>query len=305
MKKIDWQRRIRRLHFNLRRNPITLSGDEGKPYRTALYILAGLVLAVIVALASREEPQLMASAEVQSLQDRGVLRVGVRYDIPGLCGEEGGLEHDLAQLLAARILPDADPAASLQLIEVNAMTLGPKLDDGGIDMAIALTASPMAAKYSYSVPYYSDPCLLVALTGSPNFVLQNMEIGVAQSNKIRVSPEAALFADYSAAHPSLNLKAKTYASYPDMLEALVNGNIRAVLLTELYVARYAQDYPITATAFSLGTVDYALCAASDSTALTQLGTLLLNELKENGSLQALYQKNGLDPARIPSQEAAQ
>ena len=292
---------MRRLHFNLRRNPITLTGDEGKPYRMALYILAALVLVIIVALASREEPQLMASAEMLSLQDRGVLRVGVRYDVPGLCTEEGGLEHDLARLLTTRLLPDADPTASLQMIEVNAMTLGPKLDDGGIDVAIALAASPMATKYSYSIPYYSDPCLLVALAGTPSFALENMEVGVVQSNKIRESPEAVLFNAYSVAHPNLGLKAKTYASYPDMLDALANGEVRAVLLTELYAKRYKEAYPITATAFSFGTVDYAICAASDSAALAHIGSLLLSELTESGELLSLYRTNGLDPGRLPAQ----
>lgn len=300
MKKINWKRRIRRLHFNLRRNPVTFTGDEGKPYRTALIVVVCLALVIIVALASREEPQLMASAEVRSLQDRGVLRVGVRYDVPGLCGPEGGLEHDLARLLTERILPDADPSASLQMVEVNAMTSGPKLDDGGLDVVTALAASPMAAKYSYSIPYYSDPCLLVALTGTPTFALENMEVGVVQSNKIRQSPEALLFKAYSEAHASLNIKAKSYASYPDMLDALAAGKVRAVLLTELYVNRYVEAYPITATAFSFGTVDYAFCAAADSAALTQIATLLLKEIKEDGSLRDLYLSHGLNPDRIPA-----
>ena len=300
MKKTDWQKRIRRLHFNLRRKPITLVGDEGKPYRTALYILSALVLVIIVALASREEPQIMASAEVQSLQDRGVLRVGVRYDVPGLGSIEGGLEHDLARLLTERLLPGSDTAASLQLIEVNAMTLGTKLDVGGVDVVLALASSAMASKYSYSIPYYSDPCVLVAMAGSSNFLLENMEIGVVQSNKIRNSPEAALLGAYIADNPNLNLKSKTYASYPDMLDALAAGSIRAVLLTELYVVRYSQDYPIISTAFSIGSVNYALCSASDSAALAQLGTLLLNELKESGGLAALYMSNGLNTARIPA-----
>lgn len=303
MKKIDWRRRIRRLHFNLRRNPVTFTGDEGKPYRMALTVAVCLALVIIVALASREEPQLMASVEVRSLQDRGVLRVGVRYDVPGLCGPEGGLEHDLARLITERVLPDADPSASLQLVEVNAMTLGPKLDDGSLDVAIALAASPMASKYSYSIPYYSDPCLLVARTGTPAFALENMEIGVVQSNKIRQSPEAVLFTAYMGAHPTLNLKAKSYASYPDMLDALAAGKVRAVLLTELYASRYSEAYPITATAFSFGTVDYAVCAATDSGALTQIATLLLKQIKEDGALRDLYLSHGLNPDRMPAAAA--
>ena len=89
MKKIDWRKRLRRLEFNFRRHPITLVGDEGRPYRKALLILCGLLLVLLLALFSREEPQLMASPEVAGIQDRAVLRVGIRSDIPDL----GGLEH--------------------------------------------------------------------------------------------------------------------------------------------------------------------------------------------------------------------
>ena len=94
MKKIDWRKRLRRLEFNFRRHPITLVGDEGRPYRKALLILCGLLLVLLLALFSREEPQLMASPEVAGIQDRAVLRVGIRSDIPDL----GGLEQALAQI---------------------------------------------------------------------------------------------------------------------------------------------------------------------------------------------------------------
>lgn len=299
MKKIDWRKRIRRLQFNLRRSPVTLVGDAGKPYRAALAVAAGLLLVLILALASREEPQLMASAELLAIQDRGVLRVGVRQDVPGLNGPGGGLEQALAQRLAERVLPDADPSTCLQLVPVNAMTLGTKLDDGSVDAAIAMAAQPMAGQYSYSVPYYSDPCLLVALAGTPNFALENMEVGVVQSNGIRKSPELLLFQAYSAAHQGQNLKERTYASYPDMLDALARGDVRAVLLTELYASVYAEAYPIAATAFSFGTVDYAVCSPSDAPALASVATLLLQELQASGELASLYAAHGLNPARLP------
>ena len=98
MKKIDWRKRLRRLEFNFRRHPITLVGDEGRPYRKALLILCGLLLVLLLALFSREEPQLMASPEVDGIQDRAVLRVGIRSDIPDL----GGLEQALGPKAFAR-----------------------------------------------------------------------------------------------------------------------------------------------------------------------------------------------------------
>ena len=297
MKKNDWRKRLRRLEFNFRRHPITLVGDEGRPYRKALLILCGLLLVLLLALFSREEPQLMASPEVDSIQDRAVLRVGIRYDIPDL----SGLEQALAQAMAQKILPEADAATRLSLVEVNPMTAFPKLDDGSVDVVIAMVSSTMASQYYYSIPYYSDPCLLVTLEEGPAFQLLNMELGVVQSNNIRKSPELLLLEAYTATHAELGLKAKTYASYPDMLDALVRGEIRAALLPETYVELYGSLYPIAPSTFSFGTIDYAICAPSDASSLASIGTLVLNTLMADGQLSALYRANGLDPARIPVQ----
>lgn len=106
---------------------------------------------------------------------------------------------------------------------------------------------------------------------------------------------------YTATHAELGLKAKTYASYPDMLDALVRGEIRAALLPETYVELYGSLYPIAPSTFSFGTIDYAICAPSDASSLASIGTLVLNTLMEDGQLSALYRANGLDLARIPVQ----
>lgn len=298
MKKLDWRKRLRRLEFNLRRHPITLVGDEGRPYRNALLIFCGLLLVLLLALFSREEPQLMASPEVSSIQDRAVLRVGVRYDVPAL----GGLEQELAQAMAQKLLSEADDSTRLSLVEVNPMTAFPKLDDGSVDVVIAMVSSSMASQYYYSIPYYSDPCLLVTLEHGPAFQLLNMELGVVQSNDIRKSPELLLLEAYTATHGDLGLKAKIYASYPDMLDALVWGEIRAVLLPETYVELYGDTYPIAPSTFSFGTIDYAICAPSDASSLADIGTLVLDGLMADGRLTAMYRAHGLDPARIPVQE---
>ena len=95
----------------------------------------------------------MASPEVAGIQDRAVLRVGIRSDIPDL----GGLEQALAQAMAQKLLPDADAATRLSLVEVNPMTAFPKLDDGSVDVVIAMTSSSMASQYYYSIPIIPTP----------------------------------------------------------------------------------------------------------------------------------------------------
>ncbi|MDR0841579.1 MAG: transporter substrate-binding domain-containing protein [Christensenellaceae bacterium] len=291
--KVDPYQRIRRLQLNFRRVNITFIGDAGRPWRRACAVLLAIVALVLIAVFSRTQPQLMSSAEVLSIQERGMLRVGVRYDVPGMGGEEGGLEHELAELLAARILPEADPNARLRLVEVNSMTMGTKLDDGSVDVVIAMAGSAMSSQYHYSASYYSDPCVLVARRDAGHFELADMEIGAVQSNKLRTSPERLLLLAYIEAHPSMRLKATAWASYPDMLGALQRGQLPVALLPQLYVARYEETYDIVDTGFSPGNIDYAICSGSDSAVLAEIGTRMLEELRQSGELQRLYMKHGL------------
>ena len=61
----------------------TLIGDEGKPWRRAIAIAAGVLLLLVALIFGRAETQLMSSAEVKTVQERGVLRIGVIPDMPG------------------------------------------------------------------------------------------------------------------------------------------------------------------------------------------------------------------------------
>src|SRR5699024_1839646 len=118
---------------------------------------------------------------------------------------------------------------------------------------------------------------------------------------IRKSPELLLLEAYTATHAELGLKAKTYASYPDMLDALVRGEIRAALLPETYVELYGSLYPIAPSTFSFGTTAYAICAPSDASSFARLGPLVLNTLRPDGHLPPLSRANALALPRIPVQ----
>ena len=78
-----YRRKLRRVQLNFRRMNFTLIGDEGKPWRRAIAIAAGVLLLLVALIFGREETQLMSSAEVKTVQERGVLRIGVIPDMPG------------------------------------------------------------------------------------------------------------------------------------------------------------------------------------------------------------------------------
>ena len=78
-----YRRKLRRVQLNFRRMNFTLIGDEGKPWRRAIAIAAGVLLLLVALIFGRAETQLMSSAEVKTVQERGVLRIGVIPDMPG------------------------------------------------------------------------------------------------------------------------------------------------------------------------------------------------------------------------------
>jgi len=103
-----YRRKLRRVQLNFRRMNFTLIGDEGKPWRRAIAIAAGVLLLLVALIFGRAETQLMSSAEVKTVQERGVLRIGVIPDMPG-----AELEKELGRRIAAKLLPDADPESRI------------------------------------------------------------------------------------------------------------------------------------------------------------------------------------------------
>ena len=100
--------------------------------------------------------------EIQAIVDRGVLRVGVRDDMPGMgyfnaqADQFEGLEIELAHLLAERLLGDRN---AIEFIPVTTNTRGTLLDRGALDMVIATFAIREERKefWNFSQSYLTCP----------------------------------------------------------------------------------------------------------------------------------------------------
>lgn len=279
----------------------TLAGKEGRPWRIALGAAAALLLIVIIAALSRVEPNALSSAEVRTVQDRGVLRVGVREDIPGMGFDQTGLEAELGDILAQRLLPDIPAGNSVKYVTVDSMTVGPKIAQGAIDVAIAMMPEGAQSKYLYSRPYYRDPCYFITANTTQRLVLQGVRAGCVQN-----TPSAALLQSYVDARPSANISIVKYASYPDMIEAVMENHVEVAVMTELYIQKYQSEtavnpdtlvpympYIFRASTVSPGEVKYCIVCASDTPAIITVADLVLSELQESGRLNDMYTKYGL------------
>ena len=284
------RRRAKRLQLNFKRVNFTLIGDEGRPWRRAIAFGAGLLAVIILLLVGGTETQLMATPEVKTIEERGVLRVGIRRDMPGLNGDDG-LEQALARRIAERILPETDLENSLQLVEVSTMTSSTKLDDGTVDMVIAMMSPSMAPSYYYSSSYYSDECILAVMSGTSSFALKNFTIGLIQDNALRNSAEDALVDAFVAENTSFVITKRAYPSYDDLITGLMKGEVGGVALTRLHFDQLKTQYDIVPTSLSFGTVDYCVMTASDI--LADIAGMVINDLWESGEMYELHAKYGL------------
>ena len=291
----------------------SLKGREGRWLRRALIGVGVLILVVIAIKFFKPETQLMNTVEIQRIEQRGILKIGVRDDMPGFCEDGEGLEADLAVLLASRLLPNSDEP--LKLVECTSKTALTKLKDDSIDIAIAMQPSGQGSAYSYSYPYYTDPILLVTLDqANVNKGLDELKVGY-----IPDTPAGSAFASYVSkltavpeqgiidkllkrpkptADPNgITVDALRYGSYDELIDALKRGGIDAAAMCGSYVNKYfnvlsndigvVNYYVCTA---DVGSVDYCMISSSDEPALTQLADMLIYELKENGTLAELTNK---------------
>jgi ABC-type amino acid transport substrate-binding protein len=283
------------VHMRTRRRKGFLFGRV-RPVNVKITVTAGVILAVVLlAVLIKPEPQLMNSAEVSIVRDRGVLRVGVYDDMPGFSDKGYGLERDLAIMLAERILPDRGEDA-VEFVPVTDRTVQAKLDKGMIDVAIAQQIRfDNTSKYDYSVPYYTDTCSFVVLPGNENIDLAGKTVGTIQTCK------ASSLLKSAVSQGVMNVVQKNFASYPEMLDAIKNGTIDAALMRSAVTKKYVSTNELSFHKELFGRIDYAMAASLDSPALMQLANMMLDELKANGVLERMTLESGL-PVYRPADE---
>jgi len=264
--------------------------------RLRLFLIVAAVLAVVLLLILlRPQDQLLNTPELLSVQHVGVLRVGVRTDVPGFAQNGEGLEIAIAREIAQRIFPKETPDISLELVPVTAYTALPKLTSGEIDLAFAQLSNASAAEYAYTAPYYKDSVRLICRKGDERAGLSGGRIGMIEGSAAHSAWKAYAQRQSFAAPVSFQY----YASYPDLVTALKTGKISFIAACGAQVPELLQK-GLSLNETVIGTASYVAACSQVNAAFAMLADTVIDDMKQDGTLDALIAQYGLSAYQAAS-----
>lgn len=259
-----------------------------------LVLVAILLFVVKQPIAQTDTPtELSNSDQVQAIIERGVLRVGVKQDVPNFgyknpdTNKFEGMEIDIARKIADELGVD------IEFTPVTAQTRGPLLDNGQVDMVIATFTITDERKllYNFTTPYYTDAVgFLVNKDSGINDIedLDGKNIGVAQGSNTRT-----LISELADKY-GLDVSYTELGSYPELSVSLRAHRIDAFSVDQSILSGYVSsksqlmDYSFSAS-------NYGIATKLSNTELNDYLNSLIEEWTADGSLQAIYDANGLKP----------
>jgi putative glutamine transport system substrate-binding protein len=248
-----------------------------------------LVLFLLNCAASREK-----SPQIKAIRKRGVLRVGVETNVPGvgyLAPETGileGLEIDLARVVAKELVKDEN---AIQFIPVSPQIRGPLLDNGEVDMIIALftITEERRNRYNFTSPYYVDKVGVLVRKDTEFGNLEDMDgriIGVLRTS----TSQAAL--EKEAARRGLSLKYEEFASHPETMAALLAGRVDAFAIDRIILLGYLDDQTVLLDE-GFESQSYGIATRLNQDALAAYLDSIVSAMRKDGRLEALHVKWGL------------
>lgn len=235
-----------------------------------------------------------SGSAVQKIKDNGVLKVGVKVDVPKFgyknpdTGEIEGVEVDIAKQVAKKILGDEN---KVSLQGVTAKTRGPLLDNGEIDMVAATFTITEERKksYNFSQPYLTDGVGLLVKKDAGYSSLKDLNgktIGVAQSSTSKKALEAA------AADQGITLKFSELTSYPELKAALDSKRIDCFSVDASILNGYVDESTVILDD-RYDPQEYGIATKLDNKDLAETVDEVVGEMKSSGELDKLIDKWGI------------
>ena len=259
-----------------------------------LVLVAILLFVVKQPIAQTDTPtELSNSDQVQAIIERGVLRVGVKQDVPNFgyknpdSGEFEGLEIDIARKIAEELGVD------IEFTPVTAQTRGPLLENGQVDLVIATFTITEERKllYNFTTPYYTDAVgfLVNKDSGIKTFTdLNGKTIGVAQGSITRT-----LISELADKY-GIAVNFAELGSYPELSVSLRAHRTDAFSVDQSILSGYIGSKSELMD-FSFSASDYGIVTKLSNKDLNNYLNSLVEKWTSDGSLQAIYDANGLEP----------
>jgi aspartate/glutamate/glutamine transport system substrate-binding protein len=265
----------------------------------ALVVILALGLLVAGCGSSAPAPKAAAPAdstppEIKAIKDRGVLKAGVKVDVPKFgfkdpkTGKIEGFEIDLVKILAKKILGDEN---KIDIQGVVAKTRGPLLDNGDVDTVIATFTITEERKksYNFSDPYYTDGVALMvkkALGAKSLKELDGKKIGVAQSSTSRKALQA------EADKLGIKVSFLEFGTYAEVKAALDSGRVDCFSIDAAILLGYMDD-SVVILPDRYSPQEYGAATKLNNKALAKLIDDTLNDMKKSGEMDKLLQKWGI------------
>lgn len=232
-----------------------------------------------------------------AITERGVLRVGVKTDVPGFGLKDisdnsySGIEIDLAYKIAEEL-----GVENVEFTPVTAATRGQLLDSGDIDIVAATFTinEERKASWNFTTPYYTDAVSLLVKndSGIETFEdLQDIVIGVATGSTSKVALIAA------AADAGVTLDEdknfSEYASYPEIKSALDAGRVQAFSVDGSILAGYLDNTNHIVETIRFSPQDYGLASKKDATEWAEYLDGLITGWLADGTMAQIIADNGV------------
>lgn len=241
---------------------------------------------------SNSDAQLEAG--VQEIVDRGVLRVGVKQDLPNFgyrdpeSNQYTGMEVEIAKKVAAELGVD------IEFTPVTAQTRGALLDNGQLDMVIATFTITEERKelYNFTTPYYTDAVGFLVRKDS-NIqssweALDGLTIGVTQG-----SIQWGLLEEI-AAEKGIELNFRELGSNSEVVVALAAHRVDAFSIDQSILSAFlGKTNELLDLQYQPS--EYGIVTKKSNTDLATYLDGLVQDWTEDGTLQAIYDDFGLKP----------
>jgi len=232
--------------------------------------------------------------QVKDIQKRGVLRVGVKVDVPRFgylnpdTGEMEGIEVDLARAIAKDIIGDEN---AVKFTNITAQTRGAMLDNGEIDIVIATFTITDERKetFSFSRPYYTDELGFLVRSDSSVMRPEDLDgkyIGVLQTSTAKDALET------ECASIGVSASMREYTSYPEVKAALISGVVDAFVTDKSILFGYL-DEDCELLDYGFNPQNYGIACKLGNNKLAARIDTLVGSLENNGGLADIIAKWGL------------